>query len=144
MDKKEVLIFAGIAVAAVLIFLYLKKQSQNSTAYLNEPGLDSQPGIGQVAQSAGANAVGQIISTSGNALAGLFGNAISSIGGGFSSQSSGGSNDPGLENNDTYEQDYESDNGDFVGDSTDYGGTDTGVDYFSSDDSEDAYSFATA
>lgn len=102
--KKDYLLFGGLIVAAVVIFLYLKKQSANQVVYLNEPGLDSQPGIGAVAQNAGSAALSQIIGTAGNALSGLFGNAISSIGSGFSSQSSDGSNSPGLDDEDSYEQ----------------------------------------
>lgn len=140
MNEKNVVIFAGLALAAVVVFLYLKKQSANQIAYLNEPGLVSQPGIGATAQAAGSQAIGQIIGSFGSSLSGLISSGISSIGNGFSSQN-GGSNEPGLEDNDTYEQDYSSDDAsDFNSDSTDYGDTFEGVDYFSgSDDYADAY-----
>ena len=142
MNEKNVVIFAGIALAAVVVFLYLKKQSANQNAYLNEPGLVSQPGIGATAQAAGSQALGSIIGSFGTSISGLISSGISSIGSGFSSQS-GGSNEPGLEDNDTYEQDYSSDDAnDFNNDSTDYGDTFTGVNYFGTDDG-DPNSYAT-
>lgn len=88
-DNKTVLIVGGIAVVAVVIILFLKKQAANQAAYANEPGLESQPGIGAVAQSTGAAALGNIISSLGGGISNW-------IGGAFSSQSNG-SNEPGLE-----------------------------------------------
>lgn len=142
--NKNFVIFAGIAAAAVVVFLYLRKQAANQAAYLNEPGLVSQPGIGEVAQNAGSAALGQIIGSFGSSISGLISSGISSIGSGFSSQS-GGSNEPGLEDDSSYEQDYESDSAtDFNNDSTDYGDTFTGVNYFATDDGDpDSYNFAT-
>jgi hypothetical protein len=138
-NEKNVVIFAGLALAAVVVFLYLKKQSANQAAYLNEPGLTSQPGIGATAQAAGSQAIGSIIGSFGTSLSGLISSGISSIGSGFSSQNSG-SNEPGLETDDSYEQDYDSDDAnDFNNDSTDYGDTFSGVNYFSSDDDADSY-----
>jgi hypothetical protein len=92
-EGKTVLIVGGIGIAAVAVLMFLKRTQANNAAYLNEPGLETQPGLGAVAQSSAAGAISQII--------GSFGNSISSgisglIGGAFSGQF-GGSNEPGLE-----------------------------------------------
>lgn len=92
-EGKTVLIVGGIGIAAVALLMFLKKTQANNTAYLNEPGLETQPGLGATLQSSAAGALSNII--------GSFGSSISSgisnlIGGAFSGQN-GGSNEPGLD-----------------------------------------------
>jgi hypothetical protein len=128
MDKTEktVLLVGGLGLVAVLFFSWMKQQSANQQAYLNEPGLTTQPSVGAVANNALSSLIGTASAGLGSSLGSLFSNLGSQIG--------SESNDPGLDTSDVlaYPGDtYTASNSSSYGTST--GATDTEAGLYSED-----------
>lgn len=83
--EKNVLIFGGLGLAAILLFSWLKQQQLNAIAAANQPGLTYQPSMPYPNTTLGNVLSG--ISIGSQALGNLF----------ASLPNIGGSNDPGLD-----------------------------------------------